>query len=118
MAVNPSDKSPFELSNTINSLKENASYIRLAAFAGSFIVFGAVFYHIVEKLNWVDAFYFTSITLATVGYGDIVPKTDAGKLFTIGYVFVGITIYVVLARIVLAQIAVRTDRRRNKRKRD
>jgi len=62
---------------------------------------GAVFYHYVESLKWLDAFYFCTITLTTVGYGDIVPKTDAGKLFTIFYVLAGIAIIATFANLLL-----------------
>lgn len=53
---------------------------------------GSVFYHHVEKLSYLDAIYFSVITLTTVGYGDIVPTTDAGKIFTIFYVLIGISL--------------------------
>ena len=62
---------------------------------------GTVVYHYLEKLNWVDAIYFSVITLATVGYGDIVPKTTAGKLFTVFYVLVGIAIIATFANLAL-----------------
>lgn len=51
---------------------------------------GTTFYHLVEGLAIVDAIYFSSMTLTTVGYGDFVPRTDAGKIFTSVYAFVGI----------------------------
>ena len=53
---------------------------------------GAFFYSYVEKWRFLDALYFSAYTMTTVGYGDFVPKTDAGKLFTIGYVFAGVAI--------------------------
>jgi hypothetical protein len=56
------------------------------------ILTGAVFYRFVEDLRWIDAVYFCVVTLATVGYGDITPHTDAGKLFTIFYILAGVGI--------------------------
>ena len=53
---------------------------------------GATIYHYIEGWRYLDALYFTSYTITTVGYGDITPKTDLGKMFTIVYVFVGVGI--------------------------
>ena len=58
---------------------------------------GTIFYHIVEHLSWLDAIYFSVVTLATVGYGDIVPKTPIGKIFTIFYILTGIGTLAVFA---------------------
>lgn len=56
------------------------------------LMVGTVFYHFVEHLTWLNAYYFSVITLATVGYGDITPHTNAGKIFTTFYVLFGIGI--------------------------
>lgn len=62
---------------------------------------GTVFYHEVEKLKWLDSLYFSVITLTTVGYGDIVPTTDAAKIFTIFYVLIGISLIAGVANYLL-----------------
>ena len=53
---------------------------------------GASFYHYAEGWRFLDAVYFSSYTITTVGYGDITPKTDVGKIFTIFYIFAGVGI--------------------------
>lgn len=53
---------------------------------------GTVFYHLVEHFKWVDSYYFSVVTLATVGYGDLTPHTTLGKLFTTFYIFTGVGI--------------------------
>jgi voltage-gated potassium channel len=53
---------------------------------------GTMFYHFVEKFSWVDAYYFSVVTLATVGYGDLTPHTTFGKIFTTFYIFIGVGI--------------------------
>jgi voltage-gated potassium channel len=73
---------------------------------------GAVFYHVVEGLNYIDAIYFTACTLTTVGYGDITPQTDAGKLFTAAYTFVGIGIFLGFAAALFGSVS---DRLRHNR---
>jgi len=54
-------------------------------------LFGStVYYHLVEGWSWIDSIYFCVVTLSTVGYGDIVPTTVPGKLFTIVYIIFSI----------------------------
>ena len=52
---------------------------------------GAYGYHHVEGWGWLDSIYFVSVTVTTIGYGDFVPKTDIGKIFTIFFSFFGIS---------------------------
>lgn len=57
---------------------------------------GTFFYSSVEGWHWIDALYFCVATLSTVGYGDITPQTQIGKLFTVIYIFVGVGVFVAL----------------------
>ena len=55
-----------------------------------------IFYRHVEGWSWIDALYFSVTTVSTVGFGDLTPQTDIGKLFTVVYIFVGVGVFVAL----------------------
>ena len=42
----------------------------------------------IEEWGAVDSIYWAIVTLASVGYGDVVPITRGGKWFTIIYVLI------------------------------
>jgi voltage-gated potassium channel len=47
------------------------------------VIAGVVGYMVIEKMSLLDALYMTTISITTVGYGEISPLSDAGKIFTI-----------------------------------
>lgn len=81
-----------------------ARYIALIGFI--VLAIGIVFYRIVEGFSWINSLYFCVITLTTIGYGDIVPKTDLGKLFTTVYVIIGIGIFAAVINYLIKRAAV------------
>jgi len=64
----------------------------LSCFVLILLLMGTFFYHNIEGWKWLDALYFSVITLTTVGYGDLSPQTDIGKIFTMIYLFIGLGI--------------------------
>lgn len=53
-------------------------------------VSGAVGYHILAKLGWLDAWYMAVTTLFTVGFREMGEVNDSTKLFTIFYLVTGL----------------------------
>lgn len=53
------------------------------------IVVGAVGFHMIEGLTWLDSFYTAVQTVTTVGYGDITPQTRGGRAFATFLMLVG-----------------------------
>jgi voltage-gated potassium channel len=52
---------------------------------------GTIGYRWLEGWSWLDSAYMTVITLATIGYGEIHPLGDVGRVFTIGLILVGVS---------------------------
>lgn len=48
---------------------------------------GTLGYWYIEDFSLIDAFFMTIITISTVGFGEIHPLSDVGKLFTSGLIF-------------------------------
>ncbi|MEQ8896545.1 MAG: potassium channel family protein [Roseovarius sp.] len=59
------------------------------------IVGGTIFFRHVEGWSWIDSYFFTVVTLSTVGYGELVPATAMGKIGTTVFIFVGLGIFAV-----------------------
>ena len=71
--------------------------------AALLLVAGTIIFMIIEGFSPIDSFYFSFITLATIGYGDFSPSTDIGKLFTVLYSFAGLGIMAALIRTIATQ---------------
>jgi len=72
-------------------LREPETRVLVVA-ALSVVAVGTIVYVLLEGWSVLDAVYFCVVTLATVGYGDLHPTTELGRLFTIVYIIVGVGI--------------------------
>lgn len=53
-------------------------------------VIGTVGYMWIEGVSFIDGLYMAVITLSTVGYREVDPLEPAGRLFTVGFIVVGV----------------------------
>jgi len=67
-------------------------YLSLAAII-LIIVVGTFGYHFIEGWSFFDALYMTVITLATIGYGELHPLSQGGRIFTLLLIVVGVTAF-------------------------
>ncbi|MBU2638583.1 MAG: potassium channel family protein [Nanoarchaeota archaeon] len=70
--------------------KQKTKVIAAVATIIILIGIGTVVYHEMERWNYIESFYFSVISLTTIGYGDLYPTTDASRLFTAFYVLAGV----------------------------
>lgn len=54
---------------------------------------GTLGYELIEGWSFLDSAYMTTITLATVGYGETHPLSDAGRMFTIILIVGGLSVF-------------------------
>jgi len=80
--------------HTIYRGLRDPEFRQICIMAAFVLSLGTFFYWRVEHWSLVDSFYFSVVTLATVGFGDLHPSSTASKLFTAAYIMVGVGILV------------------------
>ena len=55
------------------------------------LITGTLYFHQNESWSYVDSFYFSAVTVTTVGYGDLYPQKDSTKIFISFYSIFGIS---------------------------
>ncbi|MFC2143256.1 potassium channel family protein [Candidatus Aenigmatarchaeota archaeon] len=53
---------------------------------------GTFIFNAIEGWTYIDSFYFTGITITTIGYGDFAPTHDISKIITVVFSFFGVGI--------------------------
>lgn len=72
-------------------METNRQHIVISAFVGVLIIIIGTFgYTIIEDWGWLESFYMTVITVATIGYGEIKPLHPVGRIFTIFIIIFGV----------------------------
>ncbi|OTX75865.1 potassium channel protein [Bacillus thuringiensis] len=68
------------------------------------VILGTLGFMTIEEISLFQAFWMTMITVLTVGYGDAVPVTQAGKIFALLIIPVGVGIVTYAIGVVAAMI--------------
>ncbi len=74
----------------IRGFREDREFRFLLVFIALLLVGSTIFYMLVEHWGFVDALYFSVMTITTIGYGDLVPTSSISKIFTIIFSFLSI----------------------------
>ncbi len=62
----------------------------LSAIVG-LVAFGTIGFKLLLELAWFDCFYFTLITITTIGYGEPPGMTEAARVFTSALIILGVS---------------------------
>jgi voltage-gated potassium channel len=84
--------------HTLQNTHQNSSQYRhgdnsllLSSLLGIAIIsIGTSGYMLIEGWSYLEAFYMTIITLTTVGFGEVLPLSNLGRVFTIFLIFSGV----------------------------
>lgn len=73
---------------------------------GMVLTFGIVGFKIISpEYTWIEALFMTVITVSTVGFSEVHPSDEAGKLFTVFLIIMSISIYAYVVSVVSEYIA-------------
>lgn len=108
------------MSNSIDEIRRDWLETRRQLFvtgliAVAILTTGATYFHFEQNLSWVDSFYFCTVTLTTVGYGDITPESNEAKIFIMIYILSGIGVIASFANLIIKNSALRREYKRARR---
>ena len=85
--------------------KATFNCIKLICFAVIYVTAGGGLFAGVEGWSYADGIYFATVTLTTVGYGDLNPQTGAGRFLAILYCLFGVSTVIASLRGLTMQLA-------------
>ena len=68
------------------------------------MLIGTLGYMMIDNFTVMDAIYQTGITFTTVGFGEIAPISDAGRIFTITLIITGFAVFSLAVGILVAEL--------------
>jgi len=74
------------------SLSIRRRILLAASLLGFWIFIGTISFHKLEPWSWAESFYFSVVTITTVGYGDLHPSTNGSYIFTAFFILSGVAV--------------------------
>lgn len=72
---------------------------------------GVLGFRLITAMSWIDAIYMTVITVTTVGYGEVIPLGETGRLFTVFLIIISVFVFAyaisVITEYILSRSALR-----------
>lgn len=91
----------YSIRKFINHMLANHSVLFFGMIIVIIVIIGTLCFHFIEGRDLFLSFYFTTVTMATVGYWDMAPLTHWGKIFAIIYGFMGAPLFIWLTWVIL-----------------
>ncbi|MDE3211696.1 MAG: potassium channel protein, partial [Bacteroidota bacterium] len=74
-------------------MKKQFPFILWLGILGAIMIVGVTGFMIIEHFKFLDALYMTVITLSTIGYHEVQPLSEAGKLFNILFIISSFAVF-------------------------
>src|SRR5262250_3351586 len=90
------------LTSSLRPPGKNRTSLRMGVIAVACAIgLGTVVFHRIEGWSLLDSLYVTAQTITTVGFGDLTPKTRAGRIFATAFMVlgVGVVLYALTATV-------------------
>jgi voltage-gated potassium channel len=72
-------------------------FVRILIILIGLVTTGALGFRLLEEgkpeATWLNCCYMAVTTLTTVGFGEVIPLSEGGRLFVMGYLFVGFSVF-------------------------
>lgn len=83
----------FNLFDVLAKVLTKNSFGKFLLVSVVFLVTSALIFSYIEDVDFGDALWYALVTITTVGYGDIVPKTEYGREFGVLMILFGVVLF-------------------------
>lgn len=68
------------------------------------LFFGTIAFHTIEGWTWLESFYMTVITIGTVGFQEVHPLSNAGRIFTSFFIIVNFATFAFFTSVITSYL--------------